>query len=178
MNNLFYLGSRDFSVDEAPKGKVLVNNQKGIMFCLFHADMNKCQYCMEAIPELKKLSLKMPGVKFGLCNLNRDQDVYYMSTQTIAPIERVPYMILYVQGRPLMSYDGEKRADAMMNFLGDVVSRLNNKKDFFEQKNYKMQSSVPTYSKSPQFNVICDDELGICYVDTDDAYNSKAAQRR
>jgi hypothetical protein len=170
MNNLTFLSSRDFAVDKAPKGLVLVNNQKGIMFCMFHADPAKCPFCEEAIPEFKRLASKMPSVKFGLININRDKEVWVMSTKTIAPIDRVPYMILYLNGRPLMRYDGEKTLDKMMKFLDDVVSRLNNKKDFYENKNFKFESDIPVFVNTPQFNVICDDQNGVCYVKSDAAY--------
>ena len=175
-NNIIYLSSREFGVDEAPKGLVLVNSQKGIMFCLFHADPDKCQYCLEAIPEFKRLALKMPSVKFGFVNLNRDRDIYLMSTKTIMPIDSVPFVILYVNGRPLMRYNGDKRADVMLNFLGDVISRLNNKKDFFENKNYRIESDIPTFSNSPQFNVVCDTEKGVCYVESGKLFESNSSQ--
>lgn len=174
--NIIYLSSRDFGVDQAPKGPVLVNSQKGIMFCLFHADPDKCSYCLETIPEVKRLALKMPAVKFGFVNLNRDRDVYLMSTKTIAPIDRVPFIILYVNGRPLMRYDGDKKAESMLTFLGEVISRLNNKKDFFENKNFRLDSDIPTFINTPQFNVVCDTEKGVCYVESGKLFESSAAQ--
>ncbi len=172
-NNILYLQTRDFGVDDAPKGKVLVNNQKGVMFCMFHADLDKCQYCADTMPEWKKLAIKMPGVKFGLCNLNHHRGVWEMSRQTFAPIDRVPYILLYVNGRPLMRYDGEKRADVMMAFLNDVINRLNStdKKGFFENKNVRIESDIPTFTNTPQFNVICDSkDGGVCYLDSGKAY--------
>jgi thioredoxin-like negative regulator of GroEL len=173
MNNLIFLTTRDFSIDVAPKGKILVNNQKGIMFCLFHADPAKCGYCAETIPEFKKLSMKMAGIKFGFCNFNRDKDVWVMSKSTFSPIDQVPYIVLYVNGRPLMRYDGEQRTDVMMKFLNDVISRLNTKKDFYENKNFKFESDMPTFANTPQFNVVCDTEKGVCYLDSGLAYGKK-----
>ena len=174
-NNILFLQTKDFGVDDAPKGKVLVNNQKGVMFCMFHADLDKCQFCADAWPEWKKLAIKMPGVKFGLCNLNQHRGVWEMSRQTFAPITAVPYILLYVNGRPLMRYDGEKRADVMMAFLNDVINRLNStdKKGFFENKNVRMESDIPTFTNAPQFNVVCDTEKGVCYLDSNKAYGIK-----
>lgn len=172
MNNLLWLQDDDFTIEQAQKGNVLCNNQKGIIFTLFHANPDKCQFSTATLPEFKKLALKMPGVKFGLCNLNKHPNVYFKSKDTIAPINNVPYIILYVNGRPLMRYDGEQKVDKMSLFLNDIVNRLNSKKDFFDTKNIKIESDVPNSSTSTQFNVVCDSEKGICYLNSSSAYPS------
>jgi thioredoxin-like negative regulator of GroEL len=122
--NLQFLRSQDFYLDEGTKGKVMCNNTKGFCLVLFHADSSRCTHCEECIPEFKKLPYKMGGVKFALVNVNRERDVVQMSGVTISPITYVPYIVLYINGRPTFRYDGERTTEKMLEFLNDVISSL------------------------------------------------------
>lgn len=174
MNNMLFLQSKDFFVDEGTKGKVLCNNQKGICLVLFHADAQQCAHCEETIPEFKKLPYRMASIKFGLCNVSKNRETVEMSAQTIAPITYVPYIILYVQGRPLMRYDGERTVDKILEFLTDVTNRLQTNKTFFENKGQmKVESEIPAYTIGIPANLVCDAERGVCYLSYGDAYNKK-----
>lgn len=170
MNNLIYPRSQDFFVDEGTKGKVLCNNTKGLCLILFHADASQCAHCEEAIPEFKKLPFRMAGVKFGLCNVNKNREVLQLAEQTIAPITYVPFIILYVNGRPTMRYDGERTLQKMLDFLNDVLNRLQSNKAFYENKNIKMESDIPAYTIAIPANIVCDKERGVCYLEYNDAY--------
>lgn len=163
MNNLIYLGAEDFAVDLSSKGqKLLCNKQAGICLVLFYS--NNCQYCDEVIPDFKKLPMALGGVKFALVNLNKHQQVYHMSKTTIAPIDVVPYIILYFNGKPFLKYEGERTLNGMLTFMKEVVSRLQQQKSFVDNKVKTIESEIPKYTVGQPYNVVCDEDKGVCYI--------------
>jgi hypothetical protein len=170
MNNLIHLESDDFYTADGTKGKVLCCNVEGICIVIFHADGGKCSHCDDAIPEFKKAARMLGSVKFGLCNLNRNPDIIRLSKTTIAPLEYVPYVILYVNGRPFLRYEGDRTAEDIAEFLQEVMARLQTKKQFIENKTYKIESEIPPYTIGIPFNVVCDEDKGVCYLSYADAF--------
>jgi hypothetical protein len=171
--NLQFLRSQDFYLDEGTKGKVMCNNTKGFCLVLFHADSSRCTHCEECIPEFKKLPYKMGGVKFALVNVNRERDVVQMSAVTISPITYVPYIVLYINGRPTFRYDGERTTEKMLEFLNDVMSSLQSKTAFVNNPNVRIESEIPAYSIGIPANVVCDAEKGVCYLKYEDFVKNK-----
>lgn len=174
--NLIFLRSNDFGLDEGTKGKVLCNNQKGFCLVLFHADSSRCSHCEECIPEFKKLPYKMGGVKFALVNVNRERDIVEMSSHTISPITYVPYIVLYINGRPTFRYDGERTTTKMLEFLNDVLSSLQSKTNFVNNPSIKIESDIPPYTVGIPANVVCDAEKGVCYLQYNE-YNKNKITR-
>ncbi len=178
MNNFYYLTHDDFYVDpNGMKGPVLCCNVEGICVTLFHADQGKCMHCEEAIPEFKKLPRMFPSVLFGMNNLNKYPEVFQMSKKTIVPFKYVPYIILYYNGRPFMRYEGEKTATDMAEFIQEVMNRLQNTKTFVDKKGFKIESEAPVYGGLP-YNVVCDDDKGVCYFTTDDVYGKGGLRKK
>jgi hypothetical protein len=177
MNNLYHLTSEDFFLDQSNDGKrVLCIDAKGLVLVCFHVNSNRCAHCEDTIPEFKRLPQRIGGCKFALANLSMNPDVIKMSNMSKAPIEHVPFIILYVNGRPFLRYEGERTTQDMMEFIQEVVQKLQSKQQFIEQKNFKVESEIPGYSVGIPCNVVCDEEKGVCYLECDDAYKTKAAQ--
>ncbi len=174
MTSVLFLGSQDFFVSENSNGrKVLCNNLKGISLVMFHADVTQCEYCEEALPEFKKMPYKIPGIKFATVNINKNRDIVYMASQTVLPIKVVPLIILYVNGRPSLKYDGEKTATDITAFLDEILNRFAQQKEFKDNKNLRLESEIPPYTVGVPFNLVCDNEKGICYLTYDAAYHKK-----
>jgi hypothetical protein len=164
MSNVIFLTADDFYVDKGTKGPIMCNNISGICFVLFHANPGQCAGCDETVPEFKKVSQIINNCKFGLCNISRNQQVLRLSGKTIAPIEYVPYMLLYYNGRPIARYDGEERGyQDLAEFVQEMAARLQSKKNFIENKGYKFDSDIAIYGGIP-FNVVCDEDKGVCYL--------------
>jgi hypothetical protein len=180
-NNVLSISEDDFYITQGTKGKILVTQIPGISFILFHADAGKCQHCEIVIPQFKQLARSelMTGCKFYLCNLSRNQNLIRMSAQTIAPFEYVPYMLLYFDGRPIARYDsddGEFDINDCAEFLQEMIKRLQSKKNFIQSKNFKFDDEIKRYGGIP-FNIVCDEDKGVCYVKADDLYG-KQGQRK
>jgi thiol-disulfide isomerase/thioredoxin len=177
MNNLIYLGSDDFGVELSSKGqKLLCNKQAGICLVLFFS--NNCTYCDELIPDFKKLPMAMGGVKFALVNLNKHQQIYHMSKTTIAPIDVVPYIILYFNGKPFLKYEGERTLNDILAFMKEVVSRLQQQKSFVDNKVKTIESEIPKYTIGQPYNLVCDEDKGVCYINFGQSSGQPAAQQR
>lgn len=177
MNNLYHLTSEDFFLENGAKGKVLCMEAKGLVLVCFHANPDRCQHCEDTLPHFKRLPQRVGNCKFALVNLNANPDVVKMSKLSIAPIEYVPFIILYVNGRPFLNYTGERTVQDMTEFIQEVVQKLQSKQSFIEQKNYKIESEIPAYSIGIPYSVVCDEDKGVCYLDWNTAYNNKNPQQ-
>jgi hypothetical protein len=122
--NILYLGEQDFFAGQGNRGNVVCCKQPGVLFVMFHADPNVCQYCEAAKPEFMQLGQVIAGAKFGLCNLSRCKGLVQTSFQTITPLDKVPLFILFVNGRPFMNYAGEKQLKHFAEFMQQALQRL------------------------------------------------------
>jgi thiol-disulfide isomerase/thioredoxin len=175
-NSIIYLNSNDFFVGEGSKGKVLCTNIKELVFVMFHADSDKCKYCEEAVPQFRQLPHAISSCRFAFVNLNNNLDIVKMANETIAPFSYVPYMILYVNGRPFIRYDGDRNVKDMADFVIEVISRLksnvNTKFSNAPVKKIKQENEIPPYTIAIPYSVVCDDDAGVCYLKYDEAYKS------
>jgi len=177
MNNLYHLTGEDFFLDHSNDGKrVLCIDAKGLVLVCFHVNADRCAHCEDTIPEFKRLPQRIGGCKFALANLSMNPDIIKMSKMSKAPIEHVPFIILYVNGRPFLRYEGERTTQDMMEFIQEVVQKLQSKQQFIEQKNFKVESDIPAYTIGTPYNVVCDEEKGVCYLDYNSAYQVKEGQ--
>jgi len=176
MNNLFYLTSDDFFLENGTKGKLLCMDAKGLVLVCFHANADKCTHCEETLPHFKRLPQSVGNCKFALVNLNTNPDIVKMSKMTVAPIEYVPFIVLYVNGRPFLKYEGERTTTELKNFIQEVVQKLQTKQSFIENKNYKIESEIPAYTIGIPYSVVCDEDKGVCYLNYDQAYGGGGKQ--
>jgi thioredoxin-like negative regulator of GroEL len=90
--------------------------------------------------------------------------------QTIAPITHVPFIILYVNGRPFMRYNGKKTYEDISTFVNEVLSRIQSKRNFSSspsQLNVE-DNDIPEYASGIPFNMVCEGET--CYLTFNEAY--------
>lgn len=166
MSNLFFLHEKDFSIQEGKKGNVLCCNTKGISLILFYS--KSCPHCNDIFPIFQTLPKVVPTCQFGMLNISNHFKVAQMSQDTICPIQHVPFLVLYINGRPFMKYTGPKTLEDISNFLNEVMSRLNTKKNFSLLKIENQESEIPPYSIGVPFNLLCEGEQ--CYLSFSEAY--------
>ena len=174
MNNLYHLTGEDFFLEQGSDGKkLLCIDAKGLVLVCFHVNGDRCAHCEDAIPEFKRLPQRIGNCKFALANLSANPDLIKMSKMSKAPIEYVPFIILYVNGRPFLKYNGERTTQDMAEFVQEVVQKLQTKQQFIEQKNFKIESDIPAYSVGVPYNIECDKDKGVCYLSYESAYQVK-----
>ena len=152
----------------------MCNNLSGISLVLFFS--KQCVHCGDVFPIFTDLHRSIPGCKFAVLNISMYPSVAMKSQQTIAPITHVPFIILYVNGRPFMKYNGKRTYQDLYNFVGEVLSRIQNKKSVSSGGNnnvnqMKMEDgdSIPEYVGGViPFNVHCDENQ--CYLTFNEAY--------
>lgn len=168
MDSLKYLSYEDFSIQPAKKGgHVLCNNIEGVSLVLIYSQ--QCPHCNDIFPHFKNLPRIIPQCKFALLNINKNEQVAHMSSKTIAPITYVPFMILYVNGRPAMKYNGEKTTTAISQFVNEVLSRLKMKTSFTQNSRIdSLSDTIPEYASGIPFNLVCEGEQ--CYLNFSEAY--------
>lgn len=165
MSGLLFLTSADFNVSKGTKGDILCNAIPGFSLILFYS--TQCTHCQSLIPIFKKLPGTLGGCQFGMINVSMNKQCVNMSKGTIAPITYVPYIILYINGRPFMSYKGPPDADEIREFVVEVSENIKNKQKFSESKVHEdPRGGIPAYTIGhPLFG----DEK-ICYLEFDEAY--------
>lgn len=87
-----------------------------------------CSASRKLIPHIEDVSVSriQRGAPCGicLCNVSDHRDIIEMSKGTIQPIKYVPFLVIYHQGRPVISYKGPLTADAIGFFIDDVIENL------------------------------------------------------
>lgn len=167
MNPIIRLRTEDFTIEQGSRGAILSTQIKGLSMAMFWSP--GCQICTRLEPQFRSLPQIFKNVKFLLLNINENKNVIELSKQTIAPIEFVPYIVFYVNGRPFLQYDDELVFEKLLNFIKYTIKLVETKKSFVE-KGGKFDSDIPKYTiAKPYAEFKCNDE-GFCYLTYTDAY--------
>ena len=159
----------NFGIQKGKKGPLLFNDIEGISCVLFYK--NDCKYCEELKPHYIMLPYEVPLCKFLAINLDVNKKVVAMSKNTIMPFKYVPQIILYLNGKPFLRYDGPRDNKNMSKFINEVVSRMKtNDMNMFSKVQEKrdcgdIDCGVP-------YNIVCDNN-GMCYMTTEEVYDGK-----
>lgn len=169
MSGLLFLTADDFSIGKGAKGLILCHNIPSFSLILFYS--KKCVHCNTLLPIFYSLPGTIVGCQFGVLNVSNHRQVLEMSKETIAPIEYVPYIFLYVNGRPFMRYNGPRDANEIRKFIYDVTKSIKNNQTFSKEKvkETKGGKGIPAYCIGhPLYG---DDD--VCYLTEKDAYIKK-----
>lgn len=170
MSGLLFLKSEDFNVQVGTKGDIACNVIRGVSLVLFYSP--RCVYCQRLIPIFKKLPGTIGGCQFGMINVTTENTIVMMSRNTIVPIEYVPLIILYVNGKPFIRYDGDHDETQIRKFLLDVTSKLQAKEKFVKDNKENKSNNkrhIPEYATG--FPLYGDDDE--FYLEFDEAYDKK-----
>lgn len=170
MSGLLFLTADDFSViknDDPNKNDIMINNVDNFSLILFYS--THCQHCQNIIPIMKKLPGTVTGCQFGMINVSVNKKCVQMSRNTIAPIKYVPYIVLYVNGRPFMKYQGPYDINEIQKFVVAVSQKIQTKQKFDDDENVKenVRGGIPEYTIG---HPLCGKDK-VCYLDFDDAYD-------
>ena len=93
----------DFKVINTPRGDVIETILKGISLVLFYNP--DCEYSNAFLPLLDQMNNTI-GCLFGKFNIVKYQTHTALTLKTKTPLTYTPYIVLYVNGKPYMSYNG------------------------------------------------------------------------
>ena len=165
MSGLLFLSSDDFIVAKGSKGNILCHSLKGFSLILFYS--TQCEHCQSLIPIFKELPGTIGGCQFGMINVSANKMCVRMSRQTIAPIEYVPYIILYIDGKPFMRYNGPHDGGEIRRFIFEVANKVQSKQKFSGENVNKPEKGIPEYTVGIP---LCGPDNKVCYLNFDDAY--------
>ena len=172
MSGLLFLNSEDFHLNKGTRGPIMCNNIQGFSLILFYS--TQCQHCKELIPIFKTLPGTVGGCQFGMINISQNKKCILIAKQTITPITVVPYLIMYINGKPYMRYQGPHDAKEISRFIIEVSTKLQQKPTFTipENKDDKLQNKN---QKIPDYTIglpLYGDENEV-YFEFQGAYNNK-----
>lgn len=169
MSGLLFLTASDFSIVKTPKGDELHNKIKGFTFILFYS--TACTYCKDFLPIFKSLPGSINGCQFGIVNVSMCKQMIIASQKTRTPIQYVPYIVLYTNGKPTLRYNGPNDIGSIQKFIVEAVNIIQTKVSFTSHKNITVHPNkhIPEYS----LGVPCCGEDNVCYLNFGDAYQKK-----
>ena len=169
MSGLLFLTSQDFTIQKGAKGNILCHGIPSFSLILFYS--TQCEHCQTLIPIFKRLPGSVGGCQFGMINVSANKACVRMSKNTIAPISYVPYIVLYINGKPFMKYNGPHDNGEIRRFVLEVANKVQNKQKFSDKQVKDNGRTIPEYAVGkPLFGQ--DDR--ICYLPMDDAYGNDA----
>jgi hypothetical protein len=165
MSGLLFLSSDDFHIQKGVKGNVMCHGIQGFSLILFYS--THCVHCQTLIPIFKSLPGTIGGCQFGMINVSTNKKCVDMCRDTIAPIKYVPYIVLYINGKPFMVYKGPSDANEIRKFIVEVANNVQKKQQFSKEvvKN-DPKKAIPEYC----IGVPLKGDENICYLDFCEAY--------
>lgn len=167
-SGLHFLTSEDFFISRGTKGDILCTHLPGFSLVLFYS--TNCEWCKVIVPIFKQLPGTIGHCQFGMINVQNNKQCVMMSRETIAPIKEVPYIILYVAGKPYMRYKGPYEKSQISAFILEVSQKVQKQEKFTKADTHvvKTKNSIPQYTIG---HPLCGDDDNVCYLDFDEAYH-------
>jgi len=174
MSGLLFLTTEDFNIQKGQKGPILCNSIRGFSLILFYS--TQCEFCQNLIPLFKQLPGGVSGCQFGMINVSHNKQCVLLSRETIAPINEVPYIIMYVNGKPFLRYKGPHDQREISRFIVEVANNVNKNESFNKDTQIKenTKSGIPDYTTGIP---LCGPDSKVCYLQFDNAYGDNNAQK-
>lgn len=169
---LVYLTPENYSVNQSEE---LCNNLRGYSFVFFTSA--RCSYCKDVYPAFVRLSETIQGCVFGVMNVEQNNNaVVQISKRSKTPLEYVPYIILYANGRPLSQYvHDENNPQANLERMKTFLVQQTTRKQTADGATSAVAAAViPPYSIGIPKNRASSAKLKkVCYLSYDTAYEKK-----
>ena len=168
MTSILFLTDEDFVIGKGTKGPILCTNIPGYSLIFFYS--SKCPHCKLLDPIFRSLPGTIQGCQFGMLNVNNYFKCIQASKNTIAPITYVPTIILHVNGRPFMRYQGPHDGENIKRFVVEVAQKLQNKQKFSsENVKEEARGRIPDFTIGHPLYGTED----VTYLEFNDAYMNK-----
>lgn len=152
--SIYYLSADEFSVENGRLAIALPGT------ALVMYTTKTCMHCIKFIPEYKMLPKRMTGITIAICDLDDNRGISRMSQTTLTPIDKVPKIILYVNGLPKAVYSGVRNNNEIIKFIQEVMSTLTQRQavdprvqahpNQHAQPQQPMQHAIPMHQQPQQ----------------------------
>jgi thiol-disulfide isomerase/thioredoxin len=168
---ILFLTTEDFISQKGTNGNILCHNIPGFSLILFYS--THCVHCQTLIPIFKKLPGTINGCQFGMINVSTNKNVVEMSRDTVAPVKYVPYIVLYINGKPFMVYKGPYSENDIRNFIVEVANNVQKKQQFSKERvKEEIPGELPAYCIGKP---LCGNDK-VCYLVFNNAYTAPQKQ--
>jgi len=171
-SGIIELHAESFKKMKGNRGYVLgIPNAQHLTLIMFYS--LQCTYCDQAMPELEKLSRfinenNLP-INIAVCDIMKNKKIITESADTVDPIKFVPYMPIYLGEKPYLRYNGKKTADEMLNYLIEVLKRVDTRQKFVQRQQVQEEEKAPvSQGEGIPYNIVC--ESDVCYVTQDELF--------
>ena len=172
---ILFLTNNDFKVKKMNNQSTLCTNIPGFSLLYFYS--TQCVHCQKMIPLYKKLPAMVQGCQFGMINISNNKQLVYRSQSTTTVLKYVPYIVLYIHGKPFMRYDGPHKLNEIRRFILEVHNDLKHKQRFSKKREMnqakiskKPNQGIPAYTiGKPLYGC----EKDVCYLEFLEAYKKK-----
>ena len=178
MSGLLYLEADDFMIVKNTRGdnNILTIQSKGNALVLFYS--TQCVHCQSLISVFKTLPKVLGGCQYGMINISKYKDCIAKSHQTNTPIDCVPYIIFYYNGKPYMRYKGEYDIESIKKFVIYIAN-------FIQTKTSLTSLTENNNKDNPKHNIriysfglpLYGDEDNVCYLPFETAYVNDQKKR-
>jgi hypothetical protein len=107
-------------------------------------------------------------ITIAVCDIMKNKAIIKESADTVDPIKFVPYMPIYLGEKPYLRYNGKKTAEEMLNYLIEVLKRVDTRQKFVQRKSTEEEEEEKTPSEGVPYNVVCEGD--VCYVTQDEIF--------
>ena len=173
---ILFLTNNDFKLQKTNNQTSLCTSIPGFSLLYFYS--TQCVHCQKMIPLYKKLPSMVQGCQFGMINISNNKQLVYRSQSTTTALKYVPYIVLYIHGKPFMRYDGPHKLNEIRRFILEVHNDLKHKQKFSQKKEMKQarlvkkkENTIPAYTIGKP---LCGNENDVCYLEFVTAYKKKA----
>lgn len=115
------LSEQHFSLVGQQKKSMILNISQQPVLVFFKT--NECPACSNFEPLFNSLSNNEKRVIFAILNLSQYKNVAKMSTVTTTPISAVPFILLYISGKPFARFTGKKDVQSLTSFIGKALGQ-------------------------------------------------------
>lgn len=141
MANIAYLNESDFVV-LGQKQKTLGLSRRGNVLVFFK--ITNDNNCVEFEPVFAQLARKEQRVTCATLDVIQNRGVLNISRQTTTPINSVPVLILYVNGKPLAKFNGTRNLPSIQNFISNALQSAGNTASPPQPQQQFMPRQTPT----------------------------------
>jgi hypothetical protein len=111
-------------------------------------------------------------VTVAVCDIMKNKRIIQESSETVDPIKFVPYMPIYLGEKPYLRYNGKKTAEEMLNYLIEVLKRVDTRQKFVQRQSEdeEPRAAATSQGEGIPYNVVCEGD--VCYVTQDEIFGT------
>tara|TARA_Y100000385_G_scaffold291618_1_gene370819 strand:+ start:1289 stop:1594 length:306 start_codon:yes stop_codon:yes gene_type:complete len=96
-----------------------------------------------------------------------------MARDTLSPIQYVPFIVLYIDGRPYMKYQGPHVGNEIKRFIFEVSQKVKKKARFSDDVTVTEQRTASGKPSIPEYTIghpLCGKDENVTYLEFKEAY--------